>query len=106
MNQDDLNEGDDYGVPFSEQQYTHRFCYISLFRYKSFDLSDPPRIASNCRQLLSCGTIENPSPHKGASGLGINSTCEKTTQKIAIRTIQQFCRHIDKYHGKIFHKLS
>ena len=44
MNQDDLNERDDYGVPFSEQQYTHRFCYISfsLDTIKSFDQSDPP----------------------------------------------------------------
>ena len=26
---------------FSEQQYMHGFCYISLFKYKSFQ-SDPP----------------------------------------------------------------
>ena len=41
INQDNLNERDDYSVPFSEQQYTHGF-YISLFKYKSFDQSDPP----------------------------------------------------------------
>ena len=41
INQDNLNGRDDYGVPFSEQQYTHGFCYISLFKYKSFDRSDP-----------------------------------------------------------------
>ena len=30
----------------------------SLFKYKSFDQSDPPpRMASNFRHLLSCGTI-------------------------------------------------
>ena len=29
---------------FSEQQYTHGFCYISLFTYKSFDQSDPPEL--------------------------------------------------------------
>ena len=34
--------GDDYGEPFSEQQYTHESCYISLFKYKSFGQSDPP----------------------------------------------------------------
>ena len=28
INEDDLNERDDYGVPFSEQQYTHGSCYI------------------------------------------------------------------------------
>ena len=42
INEDDLNEWDDYGVPFSEQQYTHRSCYISLFKCKYFDKSDPP----------------------------------------------------------------
>ena len=42
LNEDDLNERGDYGVPFSEQQYTHGFCYISLFKCKSFDQSDPP----------------------------------------------------------------
>ena len=42
INEDDLNERDDYGVPFSEQQYMHGFCYISLIKCKSFDQSDPP----------------------------------------------------------------
>ena len=42
INEDDLNERDDYGVPFTEQQYTHGSCYISLFGCKSFDQSDPP----------------------------------------------------------------
>ena len=36
------NERDDYSVPFSEQQYTHGSCHISLFKCKSFDQSDPP----------------------------------------------------------------
>ena len=53
-----LNERDDYSVPFSEQQYMHGSCYISLFKYKSFDQSVWfPRIASNFRHSLSCGTI-------------------------------------------------
>ena len=42
VNQDNLNERDDYGEPFSEQQYMHGSSYISLFKYKSFDQSDPP----------------------------------------------------------------
>ena len=42
INEDSLNEPDDYGVPLSEQQYTHGSCYISLFRCKSFDQSDLP----------------------------------------------------------------
>ena len=36
INEDDLNERDDHGVPFSEQQYMR---YISLFKWKSFDQS-------------------------------------------------------------------
>ena len=42
INQDNFNEQDGYDVPFSEQQYTHGSCYIFLFKYKSFDQSDPP----------------------------------------------------------------
>ena len=43
INEDDLNKRDDYGVPFSEQQYTHgSSCCIYLFKWKSFDQSDPP----------------------------------------------------------------
>ena len=42
INEDNLNERDDYGVPFSEQQYLDGPCYITLFKYKSFDQSDPP----------------------------------------------------------------
>ena len=42
-NEDDLNERDDYGVPFSERQYTHGSCYISLFKCKSFNQSDSPK---------------------------------------------------------------
>ena len=38
---------------------THGSCYISLFKFKSFDqLDPPPRAASNFRYLLSCGTIQ------------------------------------------------
>ena len=61
VNEDDLNERDNYGMPFYEQQYTHGSCYISLFKCKFFDQSDPPppppRMASNFRHLLNCGTI-------------------------------------------------
>ena len=42
INEDDLIERHDYGVPFSEQQYTHGSCCISLFKCKSVDQSDPP----------------------------------------------------------------
>ena len=42
IDEDDFIERDDYGVPFSEQQYTHGSCHIFLFKCKSFDQSDPP----------------------------------------------------------------
>ena len=56
MNVDNFNDIDDYGAPLCEQQYTHGPCYISLFKFKSFDQSDP-RIDSNSTHLFSCGTI-------------------------------------------------
>ena len=42
INQDKLNERDDYGEPFYRQQYTHGCRYISLFKYKFFGQSDRP----------------------------------------------------------------
>ena len=42
INESNLNERDDYGVPFPDEQYRHGSYYISLFKYKSFDQSDPP----------------------------------------------------------------
>ena len=43
LNEDDLNERDDYGVLFSEQQYSHGSYYISLFKCKSIDQFDQPQ---------------------------------------------------------------
>ena len=37
-----MNEMIDYGVPSSVQQYTHGSCYITLFKCKPLDQSDPP----------------------------------------------------------------
>ena len=42
INEDSLNEQDNYGASFSKQQYMHGSSKISLFNYKSFDQSDPP----------------------------------------------------------------
>ena len=41
---DNISQLDDYDVPFSEQQYTHGSCYISLFKFKSFDRYNPPEL--------------------------------------------------------------
>ena len=39
MKEDDIGQLRDYGSSFCEQ-YTHGSCYISLFRFKSFDQFD------------------------------------------------------------------
>ena len=58
MKQDNMSQLGDYDVLFCEQQYTRGSCYISLFKFKSFDqLVPPPQTASNFRHLLGCGTI-------------------------------------------------
>ena len=44
MKEDNISQLGDYDAPFCEQQYTHRSCYISLFKFKSFDQLIPPRL--------------------------------------------------------------
>ena len=57
MKEDNISQLGDHDAPFYEQQYTHGSCYISLFKFKSFDQFNTPQTASNVRHLLSCGTI-------------------------------------------------
>ena len=58
LNEDNqVSQLGDYDAPFCEQQYTRGTCYISLFKFKSFDKFNTPWTASNFRHLLSCGTI-------------------------------------------------
>ena len=57
MKEDYISQLGDYDAPFCEQ-YTHGSCYISLFKFKSFDQFSTPQTASNFRHLLSCGTID------------------------------------------------
>ena len=76
MKEDNISQLGDYNVPFCEQEYTHGSCYISLFKFKSFDQlihawvllylfvqiqiirsPPPPQTASNFIHVLSCGTI-------------------------------------------------
>ena len=44
MKEDDISQLGDYDAPFCEQQYTHGSCYISLFKFKSFDQLIPPKL--------------------------------------------------------------
>ena len=57
MKEDNISQLGDYDGPFCEQQYTHGSCYISLFKFKSFDQFKTPQTASDFRHLLSCGII-------------------------------------------------
>ena len=44
MKEDNISQLGDYNVPFCEQQYTQVSCYISLFKFKSFDQLIPPEL--------------------------------------------------------------
>ena len=57
MKEDNICQVGDYDAPFCEQQHTHGPCYVSLFKFKSFDQLIPHQTASNFRHLLSCGTV-------------------------------------------------
>ena len=57
MKDDNISQLGDYDVPFCKKQYTHGSCYISLFKFNSFDQFITPQTASNFRHLHSCGTI-------------------------------------------------
>ena len=54
----------DYDAAFCEQQSMRGSCYISLFKFKSFDQFNTPKTAPNFRHLLSCGTIDEVCQHK------------------------------------------
>ena len=44
MKEDNISQLGNYDAPFCEQQYTHGSCYISLFKFKSFDQLIPPKL--------------------------------------------------------------
>ena len=51
MKEDNISQLGDYDVPFCEQ-YRHGSCYISLFKFKSFDQLIPPPPPPNLLQIL------------------------------------------------------
>ena len=52
MKEDNISQLGDY-APFCEQQYTHVSCYISLFKFKSFDqFNKPPPLPPKLPQIL------------------------------------------------------
>ena len=57
MKEDNISQLSDYDKPSCEQQYTHGSCYISLFKFKSFNQFNTPKLAQIFRHLLSCGTM-------------------------------------------------
>ena len=44
MKEDNISQLGDYDVSLCEQQYSHRYCYISLFKFKSFDQFNTPKL--------------------------------------------------------------
>ena len=44
MKGDNISQLGDYDAPFCEQQYMHGSCYISLFKFKSFNQLIPPKL--------------------------------------------------------------
>ena len=44
MKEDNIGQLSDYHAPFCEEQYMHGSCYISLFKFKSFDQLIPPKL--------------------------------------------------------------
>ena len=57
MKEDSISQLGDYDAPFCEQHYTHGSCFISLFKFKSFDQFKTPQTALKFRHLLSYDTI-------------------------------------------------
>ena len=47
--EDNISQLGNYDAPFCEQQYTPGSCYISLFKFKSFDQFNTLQTASNFR---------------------------------------------------------
>ena len=45
MKEDSISQSGDYDAPFCEQQDTHGSCYISLFKFESFDQLMPPKLS-------------------------------------------------------------
>ena len=44
MKEDNISQLDDYDAPFCKQLNRHKSCYISLFKFKSFDQFNPPKL--------------------------------------------------------------
>ena len=44
MKEDNISQLVDHDVLFCEQQYMHGSCYISMFKFKSFDQLIPPKL--------------------------------------------------------------
>ena len=57
MKEDNISQLGGYDAPFCEQQYTHGPGYISLFKFKSFDQSNPPKLPQILDIYSVVGTI-------------------------------------------------
>ena len=53
MKEDNIRQLADYDTPFCEQQYTDGSCYLTWFKFKSFDQLIPPKLP----QILDIYTV-------------------------------------------------
>ena len=60
MKEDNISQLGDYDGPFCEQQYSHGSCYISLFKFKSFNEFNTPKLP----QILDIYSVVAPQYHK------------------------------------------
>ena len=60
VKEDNISQLGGYDAPFCEQQYSHGSCYISLFKFKSFDQFNTPKLP----QILDIYSVLAPQYHK------------------------------------------
>ena len=59
MKEDNISQLRDYDAPFCEQQYTHESCYISFFKFKSFDQLIPSKLLSVNYVIMTRRSVNN-----------------------------------------------
>ena len=113
MKEDNISQLGDYDVPFFEQQYMDGCCYISLFKFKTFDQLIPaPQTTSNFRHLLSCGTmVRSDSQIEGMIVFGkevlLTSFADDATYFLLnIASVYQLFRVFDEFQAYSFLKVS
>ena len=100
MKEDYFSQLDDNDEPFCEQQYTHGSCYISLFKFKSFDQFKAhqklPQILEftqlwHCRGCFVFGNGTQRCTDKGAQQIAVDSVRRKLSEVWELITDKAHC---------------